>query len=66
MIEWKRVDKNNPPEGSYLFIYNGIIFEGWTLEEEDDYGFPMWEANEGPTRKMYDVRWYAEINLPRE
>lgn len=64
MIEWKRVDKSNPPEGSYLFIYDGTIFEGWTIGEEDDQGYPMWEGNESYSRKCYEVRWYAEINLP--
>jgi len=62
MIEWKRVDKNNPPEGTYLFIFDGRIYEGWTFEELDDDGYPMWQANEGP--ECYEVRWYAEINLP--
>jgi hypothetical protein len=62
MIEWKRVDKNNPPEGKHLFIFDDIIFEGWTFDRVDDDGYPMWQANEGP--ECYDVRWYAEINLP--
>lgn len=63
MIEWKLIDKNNPPEGTKLFIFNEIIFEGWTTDEEDDEGYPMWQANEGRSAR-YDVRWYADINYP--
>jgi hypothetical protein len=63
VIEWKQVNKNElPKEGSYLFIFDGKIFEGWTFEKLDDEGFPYWQANEGP--ECYEVRWYAEINWP--
>jgi hypothetical protein len=64
MIEWKRVDKDNPPEGKFLFIFDGKIFEGWTFDEMDDAGYLMWQVNEG--QECYGVRWYAEINLPHQ
>lgn len=71
MIEWKRIDKNNPPKGTFLFIYDGSVFEGWTLfdlennlDVRDDYGYPCWESNENYVREAHGVRWYADINLP--
>lgn len=71
MIEWKRVDKDKPPVGSYLFLFDGIVYEGWILcnpeeglDMRDDDGFPLWESNENYLRRAHYVRWYAEINLP--
>ena len=66
MIEWKKVDPNNVPEGRYLFYYDGMVIEGWTYDEKDEDGYPMWEGNESYVREAYGVRWYAEINDPPE
>ena len=63
-IEWKAIDPDNPPEGNVLFFYDGKIWDGWTIDEKDDWGYPMWEANEGGVRKAFGVRWYAERNEP--
>ncbi|MCV4233323.1 hypothetical protein OHJ21_19250 [Virgibacillus sp. LDC1] len=65
MIEWIKVDPNNPPkEGAYLFWYDGSVFEGWPLDDVDEDGFPLWEGNETHIRNAYGVRWYAKINEP--
>ncbi|AGN33782.1 hypothetical protein PANG_00063 [Paenibacillus phage PG1] len=64
MIEWKKVDPNNVPEGKFLFWYDGSVFEGWAIDATDDDGYPMWEGNESFVKNAYGVRWYAEINEP--
>lgn len=64
MIQWKRVDPNNVPEGNFLFWYDGIICDGWVIDEKDEEGYPLWEGNESYIRQAHGVRWYAERNEP--
>lgn len=73
MIEWKKVDKNNPPDGKFLFFFDGSVFTGWPLcnleddpDELDDEGYPVWEVADDPYCKFSDVRYYAEYNRPLE
>lgn len=72
MIEWKKVDKNNPPKGKFIFFWDDEIFTGWPIYEEgnpeltelDSEGYPIWETAEGPYSKFGGVRYYAEYNRP--
>lgn len=71
MIDWIKIDKENPPKGNKLFWFDGTVYDGWplinperALNMRDEEGYPMWEQNGGPA--FYGVRWYAEINGPKE
>lgn len=66
-IEWKRIDKDNPPEGKYLFYLDDDIYTGWVIESEvDDEGYPLWETSEAPTKTCGNVRFYASYNRPKD
>jgi hypothetical protein len=67
MIEWKRVDASNPPEGERLFFYNGSAYSGWIVNnEKDDEGYPIWETSENLLGKCHGVKYYADFNYPSE
>jgi hypothetical protein len=64
MIEWKRIELENLPKQNemYLFYFDGYAYSGWQLDELDDDGYPLWEANEQGS--FYGVRHYADFNYP--
>ncbi|MGE6370635.1 hypothetical protein ACQKDB_16025 [Planococcus kocurii] len=64
MIDWKRVDPKNPPKDTYIFFFDGYAYTGWTLDELDDKGYPVWEANENGV--CHGVRYYTEFNYPED
>lgn len=69
-IEWKKVDKNKPPEGKFILFFDGDIYTGWVIESEgrgllvDEDDYPLWETSEKPVKTCANVRYYAEFNAP--
>lgn len=72
MIDWKKVDKDNPPDGKFIFFHDDEVYTGWIIDREEDgilldhEGFPMWENAEGPAIECANVRYYAEYNRPNK
>jgi hypothetical protein len=64
-LNFKDVMRHGLPEGSCIFLWDGNIYEGWTLSNIKA-GIPIqnheeieWEVNEGPT--LMGARYWAKI-----
>jgi hypothetical protein len=71
MIEWKVINRDEPPEGTKLFLFDQAVYTGFIVTDEetekiltDDEGFPIWETSEKPVKTCANVRYYADFNFP--